>query len=203
MKEAGSREKRPYRMQARAEAAAATNEAILEATEAAISERPGEEPTLKAISERAGVTVQTILRHFGNREALFVAAIARLGTRMRSDRERAPAGDVAGAVDVLVDHYEKYGDRILLMLANEDRHSVLHAIADFGRAYHQEWCEQVFAPALAGLRGEQRERRVSQLVAIVDIYVWKLLRRDRDLSPAQTKLAMRELLEPLVERGTS
>ena len=46
----------------------------------------------------------------------------------------------------------------------------------------------------------ERERRVAQFVAVTDIYVWKLLRRDRELSARQTKLAMRELLEPLLER---
>ena len=198
MKKASS--KRPYRMQARAESTAATNEKILDSAEAILGEQPGDEPTLKTIATRAGVTVQTILRHFGNRQALFVATIARLGTRMRSDRDRAPVGDVEGAIDVLVDHYEKYGDRILLMLANEERHSVLQALADVGRVYHQEWCEHVFEPGLVGLRGSKRQRRISQIVAITDIYFWKLLRRDRNLSLPQAKRAMSELLEPLMER---
>lgn len=184
-------------MQARAAAAAATNESILDAAEETISDQPGDEPTLKAIADRAGVSVQTILRHFGNRQALVVAALVRLGTRMRDDRERAPVGNAAGAVDVLVDHYEKYGDRILLLLANEDRHSVLHTLADFGRAYHGEWCKQVFAPSLEGLDEETSRRRVSQLATVTDIYVWKLLRRDHGLGLPEVKLAMEELVAPL------
>ncbi|HWM55328.1 MAG TPA: TetR/AcrR family transcriptional regulator [Solirubrobacterales bacterium] len=191
--------KRPYRMQARAQSTAATKEKVLDSAEAALDEHPGEEPTLSAIADRAGVTVQTILRHFGSKQALLVAAIGRLGARMRSDRDRAPVGDVKGAVGILVDHYETYGDRILRMLANEGKDPVLHVLVDLGRAYHQEWCEHVFAPALTGLHAAKRERRISQLVAITDIYFWKLLRRDRDLSLPQTKRAMRELLDPLIE----
>jgi hypothetical protein len=65
--------------------------------------------------------------------------------------------------------------------------------------YHRQWCERVFAPALEGLRGGRRERRVAQLVAVTDVYVWKVLRRDRGLGPRQTERAMRELVEPLME----
>ena len=70
-----------------------------------------------------------------------------------------------------------------------------------GRAFHLEWCKEAFAPALKGLRGERRERRAFQFAALTDIYVWKILRRDRGLSPEQTKLAMREMIEPLTERS--
>ena len=35
---------------------------------------------------------------------------------------------------------------------------------------------------------------------MTDIYVWKIMRRDRGLSGQQTKQAMRELIEPLMER---
>lgn len=203
MTAADSTGKRPYRMRARAEAQAATNERILDSAEAIFEREPGNEPSLKAVAERAGVTVQTVIRHFGNRRTLFVATLARLASRMHSDRDRAPIGDVKGAIGILVDHYEDYGDRILLLLASEDRHALLGTIADVGRAYHQEWCEQVFAPGLAGLRGAKRERRVAQLVAVTDIYFWKLLRRDRDLSLPQAKLAMQELLEPLIKGNPS
>ena len=48
------------------------------------------------------------------------------------------------------------------------------------------------------LRGAKRERRLAQFVTCTDIYTWKLLRRDRGLGPKETKLAMRELIEPLI-----
>jgi len=100
---------------------------------------------------------------------------------------------------VLVEHYEKMGDRVLRMLAEEDRVPGLGAIADRGRALHRDWCERVFAPALSGLDGPRRERRLAQLVAVCDVYTWKLLRRQAVLSRGQTELALAELLEPLME----
>jgi hypothetical protein len=108
-------------------------------------------------------------------------------------------GDPARAVGVLVEHYEVFGDRVLKMLAEEERLPALKAIVDRGRQLHRDWCSRVFAPALARLRGLERERRLAQLVAICDVYTWKLLRRDAGLSRRQTELAMTELLNPLLE----
>jgi AcrR family transcriptional regulator len=195
----GGAGKRAYRMGARAEATAATGERILDAAEAAFYEQPADEVTLAAVAERAGVTVQTVLRRFGNRQALLGAALARAATRVSQQRGSAPVGDVGGAVRVLVDHYEELGDRVLRVLGEEDRNRALHTLTDLGRAYHREWCKHVFAPTLGELEGAELERRTAQLVAVTDVYVWKLLRRDQGLSREKTELAMRELVEPLTK----
>ena len=71
-------------------------------------------------------------------------------------------------------------------------------IADRGRAYHADWCERVFAPALTGREGEGRVRRLAEVIALTDVYLWKVLRHDRRLSRAQTELALYELIEPLM-----
>jgi len=187
-------------MGARAESAKATRTRILDAVEACFDTMPYDEITLALIAERSGVTVQTILRRFGNRQGLFMASLVHTGARMRRDRE-APIGDVVEAVDILIDHYDEFGDHILQLLAQEKRSRVFGAVTEVGRKYHARWCRKVFAPALEGLRGAERRRRVAQLAAVTDIYVWKILRRDRGLSGEQTKQAMRELIEPLMERG--
>jgi AcrR family transcriptional regulator len=192
--------RRAYRMRARAEAAAATREKILDAGEAAFDELPVDKVTLASVAKRAGVSVQTVLRHFGTKEGLFLGVLLHTGAKMGGDRDVEPGAGVEEVVDVIVDHYERFGFRILRMLAEEDRVPNLQLIVDAGRAYHLEWCKQAFRPALKGLRGARRERRAAQLAAVTDIYVWKILRRDRDLSVAQTKLAIRELLGPLTER---
>jgi hypothetical protein len=67
-----------------------------------------------------------------------------------------------------------------------------------GRLLHRAWCERILAPALAGLDGEARARRLAQLVAVTDVYTWKLLRRDAGLSREDVELALRELLDPLM-----
>jgi AcrR family transcriptional regulator len=188
-------------MQARPEAAAATAERILDAAVAVFWQRPVDDIPLEEVARRAGVSVQTVIRRFGGKDGLLAAAAERETERVRRQRDQAPVGDVAGAVRNLVDHYEQLGAGVLRLLAQEDRSPVLRALADQGRAYHAGWCERVFAPALEGLRGAERSRRLAQLVAVTDVLTWKLLRRDRHLSRRQTQLALIELLEPLMGGG--
>jgi AcrR family transcriptional regulator len=194
-----ARAKRPYRMKVRAQAAEATRQKILDVVEAAFAELFYDEITLSAVAKRAGVSVQTVIRHFESKENLFVASYLQTAEKMGADRGPLPVGDPEEIIADLVDHYERFGDRILWMLAQEEREQILKHLADAGRIYHLQWCRQAFAPALDGLRGKTRERRLAQFVVATDIYVWKLLRRDRNLSKQQTKLAMRELVEPLMK----
>ncbi|HXR61026.1 MAG TPA: TetR/AcrR family transcriptional regulator [Solirubrobacterales bacterium] len=191
--------KRPYRMKARAKAAEATRKKILDVVEAAFAELFFDEITLSEIAKRAGVSVQTVIRHFESKEGLFLVSYLQTAEKMGADRGPLPIGDPEKIIADLVDHYERFGDRILWMLAQEERESILKHLADAGRVYHLQWCRQAFAPALDELRGKGYERRLAQFVAATDIYVWKLLRRDRGLSKPQTKLAMRELIEPLMK----
>ena len=186
-------------MVARAQSAAATGERILDAAVEVFWELPSAEVSLDEVARRAGVSVQTVIRRFGGRDGLLAAAAEREAERVRDQRDEAPVGEVRGAVRVLVEHYEAMGDRVLRLLAEEERSPRLRPIADLGRAYHREWCERVFAPALAGRPGAERRRRLAQLVAICDVYTWKLLRRDAALGRPQTELALVELLDPLME----
>lgn len=188
-------------MGARAEAAAATGERILDAAEALFYEEPGRDATLDEIAERAGVSVQTVIRRYGGRDGVFGVAVERAVARISRHRDSAPADDLEGALAVLVDHYEAEGDRAMRMLADEARNTTLAEIVAQGRRSHAAWCERVFAGALTGRRGADRERLLGQLVAVCDVYTWKVLRRDRALSRAQTQRAMCELLEPLVKES--
>lgn len=192
--------KRRYRMGRRARSTERTGQRILEAADAVFDERPTDEFTLAAVAERAGVTVQTVLRRFGSRNGLIAATLFHVGVEMGKDRSAQASGSPGEAVDGLVDHYEIYADRILRLLAEEERNTALGAITAVGRRVHRRWCEETFGEALAGLSGVERDRRVAQVVVVTDIYTWKLLRRDRGLSLRQTKLAIRELLEPLAGR---
>jgi AcrR family transcriptional regulator len=190
-------EKRPYRMQARADSAVATGERILDAAEASFFEGEGEGPTLADVAARSGVTVQTVLRRFGSRDEMLGAAIARMAERVSLQRDAAPVGDPTGAVANLVEHYEEVGDRVVRMLAEAERNQAIRRLTELGFAYHREWCKRVFAPSLAVLGREERALRVAQLVAVTDVQVWKLLRRDQRLGRERTEAAMLGMVEPL------
>jgi AcrR family transcriptional regulator len=187
-------QKRPYRMRARAEAAAETGQRILEAVIELHRERFFDQISLEDIAERAGVTVQTVLRRFGSKEQLIEAA-AEEGTRqVTHQREQAPVGDIEGAVKNLMEHYEEWSETALRLLAQEERVPAFRSITDAGRAFHYEWVERTFAPLLAKRTGMARRRLLAELIAICDVYFWKLLRRDVGLSREQTELAIRETI---------
>jgi AcrR family transcriptional regulator len=188
-------------MVARARSTAATRERVLDAAVESFWESPAAGLSLDDVARGAGVSLQTVIRHFGGKEGLLAAAVERELGRVRVARGRAPSGDLPATVRVLVDHYEKLGDRVVRMLAEEQRVPGLAQIAESGRELHRQWCRQVFAPSLAGRGRAARERHLAQLVAVCDVYTWKLLRRDSRLSRRQTELALIELLEPLLEAG--
>lgn len=197
MKTAGA--PRSYRMVARSDAAAATAEGILDAVTELFWEQPSDQIRLDQVAARAGVTVQTVIRRFGNKEKLFAAAVERQSEQVRGARARVVPGDVPGAVANLVEHYELMGDRVLRMLAEEDRIPALKALTDQGRRVHREWCDYAFAPFLPKQSGAVRDRRRAQLVAICDVYTWKLLRHDSGLSREQTEQAIAEMLVPFTK----
>ena len=190
---------RGYRMVARAESVSETGDRILDAATEAFWERPSDQISLEAVADRAGVSVRTVIRRFGGKEGLFAASAARELRRTRDERDQAPVGDVPAAVAVLVEHYEQMGDRVLKLLAEESRVPTLTEVVDRGRALHRDWCARVFAPALSGLGSLDRRRRLAQLVAVCDVYMWKLLRRDARLGRNQVELALVELLTPMMD----
>lgn len=188
------RTRRPYRLGARADAQAQTHRRILEAAIALFSERPFDEVSLADVAGAAGVTVQTVLRRFESREGLTEAATLLGVEEVRRARWTPPPGDVGAAVHNLVEHYEAWGDRSLRFLAQEARTPAMRRITDAGRALHHEWVTEVFAPQLAAVRGAARARRRAQLIAVTDVFVWKILRRDLRLDPRATERSMRELV---------
>ncbi len=181
-------------MTARAAAAAATHARILATATELFLARPYEQVSLEDVAKRAGVTVQTVLRRFGSKEGL-VAAAAEIGLeQVRAQRNLAPIGDVAGAVHNLIDHYEEWGNRVLRMLAQEEQIPAFGKVAEAGRDLHRHWVARTFAPWLRVPRAA-RARRLAQLIAVTDVHVWKLLRRDQGLPRSATETVLAELVQ--------
>jgi AcrR family transcriptional regulator len=154
--------------------------------------------SLEDIAERASVTAQTILRRYSCKDDLIAAAADEARQSIKGQRDEVPVGDVAGAIKALVRTYEEHGDRVSRLLAQEERVAAFRLITDAGRAYHRQWVERVFAPFLATPRGSRRQRLSAQLIAICDLYAWKVLRRDLGLSRENTELAMIEAAMAIV-----
>jgi AcrR family transcriptional regulator len=102
---------RPYKQGAGALARQRTRDTLLDvATEEFYAGR-WQSASLQALAKRANVTKQTLLRHFGSKEELFLQAMMRSGRQVLNERWSAPSGDIDGVVDNLLEHYEVWGER--------------------------------------------------------------------------------------------
>jgi AcrR family transcriptional regulator len=200
--------KRPYKKVARAKAQERTRETLLQAAAEEVEEDRWTQTSLESVAERAGVTKQTALRHFGSKQGLLDAVIGRTSSIVVKERAEAPIGDVPGAIANLVRHYERYGDMVIRILpyrdavvrvlGHEHRPALVRRAVERGQEVHEQWVLRTFEPQLAKLDPPTRERRLAQLVAVCDVYVWKVLRRDLGLDVPRVEAALVELIERLV-----
>lgn len=188
---------RTYSMTNRSAAAAATREKILQATLQLANKKLTVEIVLADVADRAGVTVQTILRHFGTRDGLFDAAVVYGGDEVVAERE-TPVGEVERAMTVIVDHYEARGDWVTTLLGQEASDERIRGITVPGKQLHLRWVQEVFGPQLASRPVRCRGPVTNLLVVATDVYCWKLLRRDRGLSRAETETSMRTLVNAVL-----
>lgn len=189
---------RPYTQRARADAAEQTRTRILQATYEASEDKPIATIVLPDVAERAGVSVQTILRQFGSRDGLFDATIEYVGAQTAAERT-TPPGDAESAVKVILDHYELRGDGVLRLLGQESWDDRVRAITDSGRETHRQWVSEAFTPLLSDRSAAELAEAIDLLVVATDLYTWKLLRRDRGLSRAVTQRRMRKLVTLILE----
>lgn len=189
--------KRRYSMIARAAKAQATRDRIRESAMAIYCERPIEDFTLEDVARRAGTTVQTVLRAFGSKEELVLEALGALAASGVPARRTAP-GDIPAAVRVIFDIYETIGDVQIARLADERRHPSLKPLLDEGRAGHRDWVEAAFAPYVQG-----RPDLFEMLNAVTDVYVWKVLRRDRGLDRAHAEAILTTMISALLKECTN
>ena len=179
---------RPYRMDARRAAAEATRERIVDAAVDAFLTRWYDEVTIQEIATGAGVSGQTVINHFGGKEALFGAVAERLSEQIAEVRIDAPAPDVETAIGSLVADYEVTGDAVIRALALEERVETLQPLLALGRKRHRDWVARVFG----------RPELMPELIAATDVYTWKLLRRDQGLSRAATRNSIRRTVLALL-----
>ncbi len=195
MKVAVLKPARNYTMRARAESTSKTREQILDAVIALSEQRLSLEIVLADVAERAGVSVQTVLRHFGSRQRLFEQAQTRRVARVRAERA-TPAGDTASAIRTIVAFYDRLGEWSLRLQAQEHSDELSRQTVELGRRVHREWVEEVFAPQLAGRR--DREELVDLLVVATDVLTWKILRRDGGMDLSTTCKRMLRLVQAIL-----
>lgn len=190
---------RPYRQRTRASTTEATRRRIVDAAIDLFTERWYDDVGLREIAARAGVALQTVVNHFGTKEALFMTGLEDYHRDRLAARDGAGPDDPAAAAAAIVADYEQVGASNLRALALEERVPALQQALTKGRESHREWVQLTFPGALAGLAPAERERRVAQLAVATDVYSWRLLRHDHGLDRAQTVSAVQALVERLYD----
>ena len=179
-----------------------TERQILDAVGEIIVSEDFDAVSMRRVAAKAKVSLSTVVRHFGTKDALLAALVGQGGEDEERDalRRNMEPGDVAAAVRIVVADYEEAGQQLMHMLSQEHRFPALSELLDLGRRGHRKWVRWAFAPQLATRRTTRRAQLEDLLVVATDVYTWKLLRLDRRLSARATEAAMTRLCEAVVAR---
>ncbi len=180
-----ARQKRNYDLGKRAISASATRQAIVQAARGLFLTQWYDEVSLQRVAEHAAVSLATVTRHFSSKLDLLAASLQEGDT---SNLCRPPIpGDIADAVDQLVDRYEQVGEAMIRMEALRPRVPELQALHEtFVRPQMRGWLAAVCAPMLPRDK-PARERILDTVEIALDIYAWKRWRSDMGRTVAETK----------------
>jgi AcrR family transcriptional regulator len=139
-------------------------------------------PTAQQVSERAGVGIRTVFRHFSDMESLY----AQMDTRVREQHQEIFAGgDRQGELDERLLHaveqhalaYEGIGKLFLSTRAQRWRYEVLRK--QYARTQQQIRADlEDWLPELKALSGQERE----MVDAVASFETWERLREHQSLS---------------------
>jgi AcrR family transcriptional regulator len=184
-------------MRARAAATQVTRARILDAGADLFVAKSYDEVTLDGVAKRAGVSLPTVLRHFGSKDALLVEAARTLSERERRARHVEP-GDIKAAAQMLAGRYEASMPLWWRYHALEGRFPAVARAIDEARRGHTRWLADTFAPYLPA--GRRARQALAELYAATEMYVWRTWRTHLGLTAAEAERALRDMLEALVAR---
>ncbi len=190
---------RPYRQVARAKARQRTREALIDAALDEFFEGSWEKASLEMLAAKAGVTKQTLLRHFGSKTGLLMQAVASRSSEALNQRWSAPRGDIEGAVENVLDHYEIWGERSLRIGAwLGGANPALARLSQGARQLHYDWVEYAFGPQLEQLEGRERVRCRATLIVLCDVRTWWLLSNDLGFERSEILATLTNAIERLL-----
>jgi AcrR family transcriptional regulator len=181
--------RRTYTKVARAQAEEQTRTALIDAADEAFLSGPWEQASLEAIAGTAGVTKQTLLRHFGSKDGLLEQMLRRAMAEVEQQRLSAPTNDISAAVDNLLDHYETRGGRAMRS-SNMDLEGPLADLGRMAREFHHGWVEHAFGAWLDAALPEERERLRAALIAVCDVQAWWILAHDLGMDRSEVRATL-------------
>lgn len=195
---------RAYDMTKRSDAVAGTRRRIAEAALALFKERDYDDVSLNEIARAAGVSHQTILNHCENKAGVLLAAGELFSEEIRDLEADALPGDVTSVVHTTCVRYEVLGDANARWAAMATRAPEVADGLARGRLGFQAWLEEMLGDLMPdGDDPDERRRVLLGLHAALDVFAWKLLRRDLGLSQEQTEAQLTDLVLGVLARHRS
>lgn len=190
---------REYKQVERAKAQERTREALIEAATDEFFEGNWLKTSLDSLSRKAGVTRQTLLRHFGSKDGLLMQSLMRGASQVRDQRWSTPTTDISGAVENVIDHYEEWGERSVRIGAWQRGPTMLALFANAARQIHYDWVEHAFAQWLELLDEDTRARRQAILIVLCDVQTWWILANDLGLPRREVHAILTDQIERALE----
>ena len=195
---------RSYNSALRRDQAEATRERILAAMAALVEEGGGQEPTNRAVAERAQVTEVTVYRHFPSRELLLKGLWEHLNRKdgVRVGMPEGPA-DLLAKIKPLMASFDASPAQIIARITTQQGRAARSSLDPERREAFLAVVAQA-APALP--EGEQA-KAAAVLQLLYSAYAWLSLREQWNLAgkPAVDALgwATEALLADLKSRGAA
>lgn len=193
---------RAYDMTKRSDAVAGTRRRIAEAALALFKERDYDDVSLNEIARAAGLSHQTVLNHCENKAGVLVAAAELFSEEIRDLEADAIPGDVTSVVHTTCVRYEALGDANARWAAKATRAPEVAEVLARGRLAFQAWLEEMLGDLMPDGDDDPGEHRrvLLGLHAALDVFTWKLLRRDLGLSREQTEAQLTDLVLGVLAR---
>ncbi|MCC6333536.1 MAG: TetR/AcrR family transcriptional regulator [Myxococcales bacterium] len=164
---------RRYQSPLRARQAAQTRRSILEALVEQVGRvRPGEY-SLAEVAQRAGVSLRTLYRHFGSREALAAALGEVLAERAIPPLPDTPEG-LGAYPEALFAVFDAHAPWVEAMLKVGGAHEVRAA----GKPRRIAAFRACLGPLLDGLPEEEARRAMAVIKQLISAEAWRAMRND-------------------------
>lgn len=171
---------------------------MIEAVFALIERGSFGEVTLQGVADEAGVSLKTVVRHFGSKEELLRQAMDE-ARGVEEDSRSVPVGDLEEVCRALAERYELMAEQIYRMGDVELTYQWLADWVQMARTSHLNWLAEAFDPWLP-TEGPEREDRLMCLFSATEIRSWWAIRQRFGYSPERARAVMLRQLGALTSQ---
>lgn len=189
---------RRYTQTTRRDQTLARRQQMIQAVFALIDRGSFGEVTLQGVADEAGVSLKTVVRHFGSKEDLLRLAMAE-ARGLEEDNRSVPVGDLDAVCRVLGERYEAMAEQIYRSGDVELSYPWFSDWVQMARRSHLDWLAAAFDPWLPP-SGPEREDRLMCLFSATEIRSWWAIRERFGYSPERARAVMGRQLEALTSQ---